>query len=116
MEMQGKIWGETFCIFRNMHVEVHRIIVKKGGFCSWHLHSKKHNLFYLESGNLDVIIEKSGIMDTTNLRPNAVTTVAPGLKHKFYAHEDSVALEIYWVEMDPNDIERFLPGGAECVS
>ena len=32
--MQGKIWGKTLDIFKNSNFELHRIEIKKGGFCS----------------------------------------------------------------------------------
>ena len=39
--IQGKVWGSTGPLFFKNNVEIHRIEVVKGGFCSKHKH--EHN-------------------------------------------------------------------------
>ena len=103
----GKSWGRTQLVFANSSVEVHKISVKKGGFCSHHIHERKWNRFVLNSGSLDVHVQQeSGTVDVTSLSPGGVTDVPPGIIHWFEAVEDSDALEIYWVSLDANDIDR----------
>lgn len=116
--LQGKIWGSTQCIFYNNNVEVHRISAHKGGYCSIHEHTSKYNLFYLESGKLKVTIfrnenKEANPTDSTILTPGMSSIVVPGEKHMFEALDDSVAYEIYWVELDTNDIMRYEEGGVK---
>ena len=116
MEVQGKIWGQTTPLFNKNNVEIHRIEGRKGGYCSKHVHASKYNRFLVESGRLKITITKdygSGILDdVTVIGPGEQTTVAPGQWHQFEVLEDCVAFEIYWVELDPDDIERETVGGS----
>ena len=115
MEVKGKIWGATSPIFCKNNVEIHRIEGNKGGYCSWHKHWGKYNMFWVESGVIKVTIQKdygSGILnDETVICAGQQTTVPPGQFHKFDVIEDCVAYEIYWVELDQDDIERETVGG-----
>ena len=115
MEITCKIWGETSKIFAKNNVEIHRIEGKAGGYSSNHIHHAKYNAFFCESGKILVKISKnygSGILeDITILGPKQQTIVPPGHWHSFEVIEDCVAYEIYWVELDPNDIERETVGG-----
>jgi mannose-6-phosphate isomerase-like protein (cupin superfamily) len=118
MEIQGKVWGSTSPLFCKNNVEIHRIEGVKGGYCSWHKHLAKYNRFFVESGIIKVTVQKdygSGTLeDVTILLPGQQTTVAPGEYHKFEVVEDCVAYEIYWVELNPKDIERLTVGGARA--
>lgn len=109
--LQGKVWGTTQCIFSSSNVEVHRIDARKGGYCSQHCHRGKYNLFYVERGRLKVTVFRGDAGDDTVLTPGMSTSVAPGERHMFEALDDTVALEIYYVQLDPDDIERYTQGG-----
>lgn len=111
----GKVWGSTQSLFHANNVEVHRISIVPGGYCSKHKHLNKWNLFYVESGKLQVEIwrEKSGLRDETEISTGEMFAVPPGEFHRFRALTDVIAYEIYWVELDPNDIIRETVGGVE---
>src|SRR5690349_17958640 len=115
MNLQGKVWGQTSQIFNKNNVEVHRIVGKAGGYCSKHSHSHKFNLFFVESGALTVKTWMDyGLVDSTYLEPGQSCCVAPGCPHQFVVESDgTVAYEIYWVELESNDIERETVGGKE---
>jgi len=104
----GKVWGSTRCIFRKNNTEIHRITIKKGGKCSKHKHEHKHNSFFLESGRLSIKIWKNeyDLCDETIMEPGDFTSVGPSEYHQFRGLEDSVAYEIYFVELDADDITR----------
>lgn len=113
--VQGKVWGSTQLLFAFNSVEIHRIKIRKGGYCSHHQHRHKWNRFVVQSGNLDVHIEQEWtrpgdtgpVVDVTHLLPGGVTDVPPGVTHWFHAVEDDCeALEIYWVTLDALDIDR----------
>jgi mannose-6-phosphate isomerase-like protein (cupin superfamily) len=101
----GKRWGWTQLVGVYNSVEIHRIHVKKGGFCSHHYHEHKWNRFILINGQLTVKIHRDDI-DETILLPNMITDVPPKYWHEFEAQEASDALEVYWVPLDANDIVR----------
>lgn len=117
--LQGKIWGQTQSIFDKNNVEIHRIKASKGGYCSEHVHSFKFNLFFVESGKLKVTIfrgdDELHPTDSTILTPGMSSLVKPGEKHMFEALEDSVAYEIYWVELNSDDITRYERGGIKEI-
>tara|TARA_Y100000310_G_scaffold210835_1_gene211481 strand:+ start:1766 stop:2116 length:351 start_codon:yes stop_codon:yes gene_type:complete len=111
---QGKVWGETRSLFCKNNVEVHRIEVNAGGFCSKHKHEHKYNAFYVESGRLRVTAWKNDydLVDETTVRAGQITTCPPKEYHSFQALEDTVAYEIYWIELDEKDIVREDCGGS----
>lgn len=112
MDKQSKVWGITSKIFSLNNVEIHRIEINKGGYCSEHHHEFKYNQFFVESGEIEVtIFRENGIDEVTVLKPYDQSTVPPKLIHKFKANKDTVAYEIYWVAMEGEDIVRKTVGG-----
>ena len=115
MVRRGKIWGSTSTIFNKNNVEIARIEVKEGAYCSKHLHKYKYNMFLVERGVLEVTIYRYDanhvIEDVTILNDGDSTFIEPNLYHKFCAKEDTIAYEIYWTELDSNDIVRESVGG-----
>lgn len=111
--IQGKVWGSTENIFQKNNISIHRIEVKKGGYCSIHRHKYKNNAFFVESGKLKIYIWKNDyeLLDTTIVSKLQMTSVSPNEYHKFEALEDTVAYEIYWSECQDDDIERKDVGG-----
>lgn len=109
----SKVWGTTELIFKKNNVEVHRIEVNKGGYCSKHCHEYKYNEFYVESGKLEISVFDGEFIDETVLCDGESTSVAPLKYHKFEAKEDTIAYEIYYVELSSDDIIREIPGGKE---
>ena len=113
--IQGKVWGKTQPIFFKNNVEIHRIETNKGGFCSKHKHEHKYNAFLVESGKLKITTWKNDydLIDETIVEAGQITTCKPQEYHMFEALEDSVAFEIYWVELLEKDIVRENHGGAQ---
>ena len=109
--IQGKIWGATRLIFSNDTTEVHRIDIKPGGYCSRHRHKSKSNMFFVELGQLEVLVWRDGKPDTTILHEGEQTTVEAGVTHQFQADRACIAYEIYQVRIDPSDIDRETRGG-----
>lgn len=111
--ISGKVWGTTCEVIKKNNVEIHRIHINAGGYCSKHKHNHKHNAFYVESGHLKVRVWKNAysLVDEVTVMPGMLTSVAPGEYHQFEAVTNCVAYEIYWVEMEGTDIERESTGG-----
>ena len=51
------------------------------------------------------------LIDETIISTGELATAKPGTYHKFEALEDTICYEIYWAELDHNDIEREDTGG-----
>lgn len=102
-----KVWGFTEELLTKNAVSVHRIEINDGFSCSKHYHKHKHNLFYVEKGHIKVQewIEEDVIVDH-NLQTSETYCVPPNTYHRFTALENSVVYEIYYVELDNNDIIR----------
>jgi len=115
MIVRGKMWGNTSTIFNKNNVQIARIEVKEGGYCSDHSHACKFNMFFVERGKLVVTIYRDDagttIEDETVLSAGDMTYVEPTLFHCFEALEDTVAYEIYWTELSDDDIVRKTVGG-----
>lgn len=113
MNRSGKIWGTTTTLFNKNNVEIHRLEINKNGYCSKHKHTAKFNMFYVESGEIKIAIERSSydLTDQIVLKAGETTIVKPGEKHWFHALSNAVVYEIYWTEIDPDDIVRDTVGG-----
>ncbi len=115
MNIQGKVWGETRPLFNKNNVEVHYLDIKKGGYCSKHLHKHKYNKFIVIKGKLKVSIWKDygteTLEDISIIQSSGECTVPPGDYHRFQALEDTQAFEIYWIELSDSDIVREDHGG-----
>jgi mannose-6-phosphate isomerase-like protein (cupin superfamily) len=110
--VQGKVWGVTKCLFSNGGSEFHEIKAVKGGYCSKHKHVNKHNRFYVQSGRLEITTWTSTGEDKVIIGPGEFTDVPPGVFHRFEALEDSICLEIYWIDcINGSDIVREDVGG-----
>lgn len=116
MNKQGKIWGETCEIFTRNNVSIHRITINKGACCSKHYHDHKHNIFYVESGKILVQEWKNeyNLLDETTLKSGEMCSVPPKNFHMFVGLEDSIVYEIYYVELNSNDIIRENTGKKTC--
>lgn len=113
---EKKVWGWTECILNTGVVQVHRITGIKGGYCSRHYHTSKHNLFFLISGRMQVETWEDGVIRVFDMHPGDICSVAPPVLHRFRASEDMVAVEIYFTqdgEVNPEDIMRMDQGGLE---
>ena len=90
MNIQGKIWGSSSFLFCKNNVEIHRIECIKNSFCSKHKHDHKYNMFFVESGGLEVSVWKKDydLVDKTVLGPHQNCIVDPGEYHIFKCLED----------------------------
>jgi quercetin dioxygenase-like cupin family protein len=112
MDWQDKIWGRTRLITKNAACELHEIEARQGGYCSIHQHRTKFNGFHVQSGRLLIRTwDSAGDESVSVLGAGEYLAVQPGLKHQFEALTDCRALELYWAEYSPEDIERDTVGG-----
>lgn len=109
--IQGKVWGWTQRVYRGETTQVDRAFVRAGFRSSLHHHPHRANQFFVESGRLLVRVHKDGLVDEVVLGPGQYTVVRPGDKHEMEAVEDATVLEVYWAEIDGQDIVRYNQGG-----
>ena len=104
----GKIWGMTKPLYMGPSVEVHEIEVNEGGTCSLHCHQTKFNGFYVIEGELVIETHKNvyELVDSTVLKAGDFTVCKPGEYHRFVAKSKVKALEVYFTELNHNDIVR----------
>jgi len=109
----GKVWGETYNIFERNGVRCMGLRIKAGGYCSKHRHKHQWNHFSVIEGDLKVRVWKNDydLVDETWLVSGDSVEVRPGEYHQFIALTDVLAIESYWGECDPADIERDSCGG-----
>ena len=105
-----KVWGTRKRILLTDTTEIDLLTLKKECFCSTHNHEYKINKFVVVSGKIRIESEYGEI----ELNPGDEFEVRPPLVHRFYALEDSIMIELAYVEegiIDPNDINRISQGG-----
>lgn len=117
MSVVTKAWGTTECLLATPLVELHRIHVLPGGYCSVHKHHGRANVFYVVAGELEVEVwaddptpEFSAFL-TQPLVAGEIYTVGPGSVHKFRSRRGAEVLELYYPVLRGEDIERFSEGG-----
>lgn len=112
--VSGKVWGATRLVKANPAFELHHITVNQGGQCSKHKHQHKVNGFYVLKGRLAIDVWKTDypLTDETILEAGDYGEVRPGEYHRFRALTDVEALEVYFVRLDPDDIQREDHGSA----
>jgi len=112
--IEGKVWGNTVPLLQSSCIEIHKIMVDAGGYCSKHTHQSKVNAFYVIEGRLEIHRWKSyDLVDVTVLHSGDMSIVPAGEPHMFKAITPVEALEIYWAELDHDDIQRDTVGGCD---
>lgn len=111
----GKIWGHTTEIFTKNNVSIHRLHINKGSSCSKHYHKYKHNIFFIEEGKLLIKHWQNdyNLVDETILTNGESCDIPPTHYHQFIGLEDTIAYEIYYVQLDDKDICRENCGSAQ---
>ena len=110
MENIHKIWGERRRIHLDDKNEIDLLYLKENTFCSTHTHKNKINKFYVITGKVRVESDLGNI----ELKANENWVVRPPTKHRFYALEPTIMIEMAYVEnekIDPDDIKRISSGG-----
>lgn len=107
MENINKIWGQRRRILLNDLVEIDYLTIKKDHFCSIHHHKHKSNKFFVIDGRIKIKSELGDVI----LGANQEFTVHPPYTHQYIALTDVLMIEIAFVAIDENDIERAKQGG-----
>jgi quercetin dioxygenase-like cupin family protein len=104
-----KAWGSTESLFDNSSTEVHIASVYEKGFTSKHYHKHKYNLLYIIHGSLLLKIwDDFDAEHSHTLTTGKKFIVNPGILHQFIALEQTHIIEIYFTDIDKNDIIRLM--------
>lgn len=103
-----KIWGFKYRLLETATTVVDLLTLKKGGFCSWHYHDFKYNLFIVLEGK--ILIETEDY--TKVLLKNDYYAVSPKIKHRFIAKSKAKLMEVMYTNpVLEDDIIREKQGG-----
>jgi mannose-6-phosphate isomerase-like protein (cupin superfamily) len=115
---ETKVWGSTTTLLSNPMVSFHRAEVKAGFRCSIHKHDHRHNGFFVEEGEIHVVLfddrdpSRPAEKVRYTLNQGDFFSVEPGVYHRFECYRDSVLFELYWAaSVQPDDITRLDVGG-----
>ena len=110
MTKSKKIWGILDNIFLISKCKVDVLYLDKDTGCSIHFHEKKKNRFYLISGSVKLKTD----LGEKILEQYDTFDIYPSITHQFIALEDSILIEIAFVDkgkLKEEDIKRKIQGG-----
>lgn len=101
-----KPWGLCFPMVMGHSIQLDRLLVYAGGFSSLHYHEQKWNLFFVESGELDIWWLKHG--GPATLKAGDHVVVPPGWEnvHQFHCRQQTVLFEFYWQQPGDSPLQR----------
>jgi len=114
--VESKAWGLVRHIFDGP-VSVSLLRTEANGYCSWHYHEHRWNMFYVVSGTIIVIVDDNndGKIQRHILRAGDSYKVGPSVRHMFDVVESGQVVETYWTDdgtdVTIDDIVRLAPGG-----
>lgn len=110
-------WGRWTRLYFDGVLEVRKLEVKRGGYCTKHFHRTKMNVFVVVEGALRIFEWPTSyhVRDTELVSSNATLTVPPYVPHRFYGASDAVAYELALPVgcdvLDPEETEQLEPAG-----
>lgn len=113
----GKIWGWTTALLATPLIEIHRLQILPYAQCSLHTHAGRWNAFVVTAGRLLIEVHQRDydLVDTTELGVGELTTVPPGLPHRFRTEvEGAECFEVYYpAALGSPDITRMDVGSCD---
>lgn len=108
MNIIDKIWGNTSELLCINNVSINRLNIIANSKCSRHYHQFKYNMFYIEQGTIIVHTWENNNQTSITLTPGKTLTISPNVEHQFESITDCIVYEIYYTNLDNNDIIRLL--------
>jgi mannose-6-phosphate isomerase-like protein (cupin superfamily) len=114
-----KYWGKTQQIWRGKNGASLHLILLAGGYCSFHFHRERANLFHVLTGRVRVVTAIGWKVEYADLMPvgdMASQCIVPSrVPHQFQVLEDAEMIEEYWPDRGglymADDIVRLTEGG-----
>lgn len=112
MKYVDKGWGHEVWIANNEEYCGKLLFLKKGKKCSWHYHTLKDEVFYIQSGKIIVKYSEEDDISKAKevvLKPGENFHVFRGLRHQMTALEDTELFEFSTQHFD-SDSNRIIKG------
>lgn len=74
-----------------------------------HYHKLNHEVFYVVSGEFELVVQKDGIKEKYNFKSGDMFEVLPFVMHSFYYIKDTVLIALYdkGVETDNGQLDTY---------
>jgi len=116
-DWQEKCWGKTRKIVGTRHYSEHELVVMSGGYCSFHYHLNRSNIFAVpvsSSAIIRVVVAVGWSIKSRIVRAGESFEVMPMVPHQFQVLEYGVIYEEYIPKtgiVSDSDIVRLTIGG-----
>ena len=107
-----KVWGYKYRLLETATTVVDVLTLKKGGFCSWHYHEFKYNMFIVLEGKVNIVRDTKKGVKTITLLKGEYYAVNPKIQHQFVSKQKSKMMEVMYTNpVLEDDIIRLRQGG-----
>jgi len=91
-----KIWGEEHWLINqeDSNYCFKKLFLNKNYKCSYHMHKIKSEHFYIESGEVFMLIGSDKNYSTYILNASNLVRIVPGIYHSFIGFKDSLIYEV----------------------
>lgn len=114
-EWQSKVWGRTRCLVENELYSLHELESDAGGYCSFHYHTDRLNVFEIVKGTLEIVTVYGPQVQSKILTADERFSVPSLVVHQFRCLEDCTLFEHYAADrggtVRNDDIHRIMVGG-----
>lgn len=94
MEIRVKNWGEEIVCIDDPQYAMKILKIKKGCHTSMHYHPTKKETFYVQEGQINVLLQSGCCGSFCPVMKDNIYTVYPGTKHSILAIMDTVIIEV----------------------
>lgn len=105
---ETKIWGRTRCLEDNDRAIVHELECVQGGFCSFHFHMHRSNIFKVLNGKIRLVMCMGSLVQILDLdgtlQEKPSYSIPSRIPHQFQVLESGQMIEVYY------------PDGGDCLS
>lgn len=113
-QWEEKCWGKTRLIVGSEYYSKHELQVEAGGFCSFHYHRNRSNIFTVREGHVRVVSAYGWQLQSVGLLPGDRYVIRAGIPHQFQVIASGIMEEEYAPDPGPvymHDIVRITTGG-----
>ena len=94
-DWQSKVWGKTRCLEDYSFYSKHELEIISGGYCSFHFHKERSNIFHVVSGAIRIVWSYGWKIESTVLTSNCCCKMHSLIPHQFQVLESGKIYEIY---------------------
>lgn len=95
-----KPWGWEYRFVRTDRYAGKLLFVRAGSQLSLQYHERKDEAFYVQSGELDLVLGRGATEEIVRLGPGGCRRIPPGTIHRFRAVSDCLLFEVSTPELE----------------